>query len=38
MSTHGHGGLTRLILGSVTDKVLRSASVPVLVFRPPEAR
>jgi|YNPBryunderm2012_1023409.scaffolds.fasta_scaffold09052_1 nucleotide-binding universal stress UspA family protein len=38
MSTHGHGGLTRLILGSVTDKVLRSASVPVLVFRPPETR
>ncbi|MCS6880840.1 MAG: universal stress protein [Oscillochloridaceae bacterium] len=38
MSTHGHGGLTRLLLGSVTDKVLRSAGVPVLVFRPPEAR
>lgn len=38
MSTHGHGGLTRLFLGSVTDKVLRSAGVPVLVFRPPEAR
>ncbi len=38
MSTHGHGGLTRLFLGSVTDKVLRSASVPVLAFRPPEAR
>ncbi len=38
MSTHGHGGLTRLFLGRVTDKVLRSASVPVLVFRPPETR
>lgn len=38
MSTHGHGGLTRLILGSVTDKVLRGAGVPVLVFRPPEVK
>jgi nucleotide-binding universal stress UspA family protein len=34
MATHGHGGLARLLLGSVADKVLRSATVPVLVNRP----
>ncbi len=34
MSTHGRGGLNRLMLGSVTDKVLRGSHVPVLVFRP----
>jgi nucleotide-binding universal stress UspA family protein len=34
MSTHGRGGLGRLLLGSVTDKVLRGADVPVLVVRP----
>lgn len=28
METHGHGGLTRLRLGSVADKVLRGASIP----------
>ena len=31
MSTHGHGGLRRLFLGSVTDRVIRSCQVPVLV-------
>lgn len=31
MSTHGRGGLPRLILGSVADKVVRSADVPVMV-------
>jgi len=36
METHGHGGLTRLLVGSVADKVLRSASVPVLLHRPHE--
>lgn len=34
METHGRGGLTRLLLGSVADKVLRSAAVPVLLHRP----
>lgn len=34
METHGRGGLTRLLLGSVTEKVLRGAAVPVLVHRP----
>jgi nucleotide-binding universal stress UspA family protein len=34
LATHGRGGLQRLLLGSVADKVLRGAGVPVLVFRP----
>lgn len=35
MATHGRGGLSRLIFGSTTDKVVRAATVPVLVARPP---
>ena len=31
MSTHGHGGIRRLLLGSVTARVIRSCEVPVLV-------
>jgi nucleotide-binding universal stress UspA family protein len=34
MATHGRGGLARLLLGSVADKVLRGAEIPVLVRRP----
>jgi nucleotide-binding universal stress UspA family protein len=34
MTTHGQGGLRRLLLGSVTDKVVRGATCPVLVLRP----
>jgi nucleotide-binding universal stress UspA family protein len=33
MTTHGHGGLGRLVLGSVTDEVVRHAPCPVLVVR-----
>jgi len=33
MSTHGRSGLPRLVLGSVADKVVRGASVPVVVVR-----
>jgi nucleotide-binding universal stress UspA family protein len=33
MSTHGRTGLSRWVLGSVTEKVLRSAPCPVLVVR-----
>jgi len=36
MSTHGRSGLRRLAFGSITDKVLRGASVPVLMVRAPE--
>ena len=34
LETHGRRGLSRLILGSVTDKVVRGAHAPVLVHRP----
>lgn len=34
MATHGRSGLERLVLGSVTESVLRSAPVPILVVRP----
>lgn len=33
MATHGRGGLSRAILGSATDKVLRGAHVPLLLHR-----
>ena len=35
MATHGWGGLRRMLLGSVTDKVIRGSSLPVLAYRPP---
>lgn len=34
MASHGHGGLKRLVLGSVADKVVRAADAPVLLVRP----
>jgi nucleotide-binding universal stress UspA family protein len=34
MTTHGAGGMRRLFLGNVADKVIRSAGKPVLVLRP----
>jgi len=33
MASHGHRGLTRLLLGSVTQEVLTHSKLPVLVFR-----
>ena len=34
MTTHGRSGIARLLLGSVADKVLRGAALPVLIQRP----
>lgn len=34
LATHGRGGLTRMIFGSVADKVVRGAIGPVLIVRP----
>jgi nucleotide-binding universal stress UspA family protein len=34
MSSHGRSGLGRLILGSVTESVLRGTRTPILVLRP----
>jgi nucleotide-binding universal stress UspA family protein len=36
LATHGRGGLSKLVWGSVTDAVVRRASAPVLVFKPEE--
>lgn len=36
LSTHGRGGLTRWILGSVADRVSRGTRLPVLLVRPPD--
>jgi nucleotide-binding universal stress UspA family protein len=37
MGTHGYSGLTRLVLGSVAERVVRTAPCPVLTVRHPEA-
>ncbi|MFN4259599.1 MAG: universal stress protein [Gemmataceae bacterium] len=36
MGTHGHTGLAHLLLGSVAEKVVRTAPCPVLTVRHPE--
>lgn len=33
MATHGRGGVARLVMGSVTDKIIRTAPCPVLTLR-----
>ena len=33
IGTHGRSGLSRLLLGSVAEEVVRGASVPVLLVR-----
>lgn len=34
MSTHGRGGLERLMMGSITERVLHSTKLPMLIVRP----
>jgi nucleotide-binding universal stress UspA family protein len=34
LATRGRGGLKRLVLGSVADRVLRGANTAILVYRP----
>jgi nucleotide-binding universal stress UspA family protein len=36
IGTHGHGGLTHMLLGSVAEKVVRKAPCPVLTVHHPE--
>jgi nucleotide-binding universal stress UspA family protein len=36
MGTHGRSGLERYLLGSVTEKIVRTSDVPVLTVRPSE--
>ena len=33
MTTHGRGGIDRMLMGSVTDRVVRHSNAPVLVIR-----
>ncbi len=35
LATHGRTGLTRVVLGSVAENVVRRAPCPVLIVRPP---
>jgi len=37
MTTHGRGGLGRLIMGSVAESVLRGTTTPILLLRTAEA-
>lgn len=34
MATHGHGGIERWVMGSVTERVLEATTLPMLVVRP----
>jgi nucleotide-binding universal stress UspA family protein len=34
MSSHGRSGMSRLVLGSVAESVLRATAVPILLIRP----
>jgi nucleotide-binding universal stress UspA family protein len=36
MGTHGRSGMSRVLLGSVADRVIRTAPCPVLTVRKPE--
>jgi nucleotide-binding universal stress UspA family protein len=38
MSTHGRSGPVKWLFGSVTEKVVRHSSIPVLVATPPDCR
>ena len=35
LATHGRSGAARILLGSSADKILRGATTPVLLYRPP---
>lgn len=36
MSTHGRSGLERWVMGSVTDRLLQTTKLPMLIVRPPK--
>ncbi|MGH2609738.1 MAG: universal stress protein [Tepidiformaceae bacterium] len=36
MATHGRGGLSRMVMGSVADAIVRKSRLPVLLLRPGE--
>ena len=38
MGTHGWTGLSRLLLGSTAENVIRASTLPVLIVRPPKVK
>ena len=36
LATHGRNGVARILLGSIADKIVRGATTPVLLYRPPQ--
>ncbi len=36
VASHGHGGLRQILIGSVTEELVRAAPCPVLVIRAPQ--
>jgi nucleotide-binding universal stress UspA family protein len=34
MATHGHGGIRRLVMGSVAEHVTKESGLPILIIRP----
>jgi nucleotide-binding universal stress UspA family protein len=38
MTTHGRSGVSRLLFGSVADRVSRHSTVPILIIAPPGCR
>lgn len=38
MATHGRGGLDRIIIGSIADRVARSSPIPVLLIHPQDKK
>jgi nucleotide-binding universal stress UspA family protein len=36
LATHGRSGAARILLGSIADKTLRGATMPILLYRPPK--
>ena len=38
LATHGRGGISRMVWGSVSDEVVRQTTTPVLVYHPPSTK
>jgi nucleotide-binding universal stress UspA family protein len=38
MATHGRGGIDHFVMGSITERVLHTTKLPLLVVSPPKAR
>lgn len=36
MATHGRGGLAHWVMGSITERVLGNAKLPLIIVRPPQ--